>query len=118
CLAGAGAARIIGIDVNDARVARSCEFGATDAFVTREAGGRDAIERVAAITNGVMADLVVEAVGHEQQQLNLACALARNRGRLLYFGIPPDEQIPFALEPVVRKSLSIHTSVPEDLRPF
>jgi threonine dehydrogenase-like Zn-dependent dehydrogenase len=118
CLASAGAARIIGIDVREARVARSCEFGATDAFVTREAGGRDAIDRVAQLTGGVMADLVVEAVGHENQQLNLACALARNKGRLLYFGIPPDQPIPFALEPVVRKSLTIHTSVPDDLRPF
>ena len=118
CLASAGAARIIGIDVREARVARSPEFGATDAFVTRGSAGRDAIERVAQITGGVMADVVVEAVGHDDQQLNLACALARNKGRLLYFGIPPDEPISFALEPVVRKSLTIHTSVPDDLRPF
>jgi len=122
CLASAGAARVIGIDVREARVARSCEFGATDAFVTREKNGsdagRDAVERVAELTGGVMADVVVEAVGHEQQQLNLACALARKKGRLLYFGIPPDQPIPFALEPVVRKSLTIHTSVPDDLRPF
>lgn len=118
CLSNAGAARIIGIDVRDARVARSCEFGATDAFVTRDPTGRDAVERVAQLTGGVMADLVVEAVGHEDQQLNLACALARNKGRLLYFGIPPDQPIPFSLEPVVRKSLTIHTSVPDDLRPF
>jgi threonine dehydrogenase-like Zn-dependent dehydrogenase len=118
CLASAGASKIIGIDVREARVASSCEFGATDAFVTRETGGRDAIERVAQLTGGVLADLVVEAVGHEDQQLNLACALARNKGRVLYFGIPPDQHIGVALEPIVRKSLTIHTSVPEDLRPF
>ena len=118
CLASFGAARIIGIDVRNARIARSCEFGATETFVTREAGGRDAIEHVAQLTGGAMADLVVEAVGHEEQQFNLACALARNRGRLLYFGIPPDQQIQVALEPVVRKSLTIHTNVPGDLRPF
>src|SRR5436190_932737 len=39
CLASAGAARIIGVDVRDARVARSCEFGATDAFLSRDPGG-------------------------------------------------------------------------------
>src|SRR4051812_35365327 len=81
CLASAGAARIIGIDVREARVSRSCEFGATDAIVSRDTAGRDAVERVAELTGGVMADLVVEAVGHEDQQLNLACALARNKGR-------------------------------------
>lgn len=118
CLSHLGASRIIGIDVRDARVARSCEFGATDAFVIREAGGRDAIARVAELTGGVMADLVVEAVGHEEQQFNLATALARNKGRVLFFGIPPDRMDGIAFDPVVRKSLTIHTSVPEDLRPF
>ena len=118
CLSSLGASRIIGIDVRDARVGRSCEFGATDAFVARGASGRDAVEHVAGLTGGVMADLVVEAVGHEEQQFNLACGLARNKGRVLFFGIPPDQLIGVALEPIVRKSLTVHTSVPDDLRPF
>ncbi len=118
CLSSAGAARVIGIDTRETRVARSCEFGATDAVVSREPGGRDVIDRVREITGGAMADLVVEAVGHEAQQFNLATALARNKGRVLYFGIPPDRLNDVAFEPVVRKSLTIHTSVPDDLRPF
>jgi threonine dehydrogenase-like Zn-dependent dehydrogenase len=118
CLSNAGAARIVGIDVHDARVARSCEFGATDTLVVRDPAARDAIDRVRAITGGTMADLVVEAVGHQEQQFNLATALARNKGRVLYFGIPPDRLNDVAFEPVVRKSLTIHTSVPDDLRPF
>jgi threonine dehydrogenase-like Zn-dependent dehydrogenase len=118
CLSHLGAARIIGIDVRESRLARSCEFGATDVFVTREAGGRDAIARVTEATRGLMADLVVEAVGHEEQQFNLAAALARNKGRVLFFGIPPERTDAIAFEAVVRKSLTIHTSVPDDLRPF
>ena len=105
----------------DARLARSCEFGATDVFLMADAGrsaATAAIDRVAQVTGGVLADLVVEAVGHEEQQFNLACALARNKGRVLYFGIPPDRMDGVAFEAVVRKSLTIHTSVPEDLRPF
>src|SRR4051812_10461012 len=50
CLSSLGAGRIIGIDVREARTARSCEFGATDVFVTREASGRDAVHRVAELT--------------------------------------------------------------------
>lgn len=118
CLAHLGAARIFGIDVHPSRVARSCEFGATDGFVTRDAVGRDAIDHVAELTRGEMADLVVEAVGHEEQQFNLAAALARDKGRVLFFGIPPEQIDAVAFEAVVRKSLTIHTSVPSDLRPF
>ena len=118
CLSSLGAKRIIGIDVRDARVARSCEFGATDVFVSHEADGRDAVAHVAQLTGGMMADLVVEAVGHEEQQFNLAAALARNKGRVLFFGIPPDRMDGVAFDPIVRKSLTIHTSVPDDLRPF
>lgn len=118
CLSSAGALRVIGIDINAARVSRSCEFGATHAFVTRERDGRDAIAHVAELTNGVMADLVVEAVGHDEQQFNLACALARGKGRVLFFGIPPAQIDGVAFDAVVRKSLTIQTTVPDDLRPF
>ena len=118
CLSHLGAARIIAIDVRERRVARSCEFGATDVFVARETGGRDAIACVEELTRGAMADLVVEAVGHEEQQFNLAAALARDKGRVLFFGIPPERMDAVAFEAVVRKSLTIHTSVPDDLRPF
>jgi L-iditol 2-dehydrogenase len=118
CLSQLGAARIIGIDARERRAARGCEFGATDVVVTSDTGGRDAIARVAEMTHGAMADLVVEAVGHEEQQFNLAAALARNKGRVLFFGIPPERMDAIAFDTVVRKSLTIHTSVPDDLRPF
>ncbi len=118
CLSQLGAARVVAVDTRESRLERSREFGATDACVTSEPGGRDAIMCVAELTRGVMADLVVEAVGHEEQQFNLAAALARTKGRVLFFGIPPDRMNNIAFEAVVRKSLTIHTSVPDDLRPF
>jgi len=118
CLSQLGAARIVGIDVREPRAQRSCEFGATDVCITVEPDGGDAIARVAEITQGAMADLVVEAVGHEEQQFNLAASLARTKGRVLFFGIPPERIDGVALEAVVRKSLVIHTCVPDDLRPF
>jgi threonine dehydrogenase-like Zn-dependent dehydrogenase len=119
CLSNAGAARVIGLDIRETRLATSCEFGATDVVaVSPDDEGAGAFERVREITNGAMADLVVEAVGHADQQFNLATSLARVKGRVLYFGIPPDRFNDIAFEPVVRKSLTIHTSVPDDLRPF
>jgi threonine dehydrogenase-like Zn-dependent dehydrogenase len=81
-------------------------------------GADDPVGRVRDLTGGAMADLVVEAVGHEEQAFNACVALCRNKGRLLFFGIPPDRMDGILFDPVVRKSLTIHTSVPDDLRPF
>ena len=115
CLASLGAQRIIGIDVLEERVEKSCEFGATDAICAR---GADAVEAVRRVTIGTMADLVVEAVGHEEQAFNLCVELCRDGGRMLYFGVPPERLHDVAWNAAFRKSLTIHMSVPDDLRPF
>jgi threonine dehydrogenase-like Zn-dependent dehydrogenase len=115
CVSSLGAARIIGIDALEERTGRSCEFGATDTICSRRADPIDALGRA---TDGAMADIVVEAVGHEEQAFDLSVALARDHGRLLYFGVPPDRAIAVDWNAAFRKSLTIHTSVPSDLRPF
>jgi threonine dehydrogenase-like Zn-dependent dehydrogenase len=78
-----GAARIMAIDVVEARVAVAAEFGATHLLNSLEVEPVAAIE---AITAGRMADLVVEAVG-EPDSINLMPKLVREGGYLLSFGI-------------------------------
>ena len=83
------------------------------------ARARDPVEAVRELTGGKMADVVVEAVGHQEQAFNLCIELCRDSGRLLYFGVPPEEQLNgVAWHTAFRKSLIVHTSVPADLRPF
>lgn len=115
CLARLGAGRIIGIDVREERVARSCLFGATDSIPGRRV---DPVDAVHELTGGEMADLVVEAVGHEEQALNLCIALCRDSGQLLYLGVPPDRLNDVAWEAAFRNRLTIKLSTPSDLRPF
>ena len=69
------------------------------------------------MTGGRMADLVVEAVGHVEQAFNLCVELCRDSGRMLYFGVPPERLNDVAFHSAFRKSLTIYTSVPADLRP-
>ena len=114
CLSSLGAGRIIGIDVLEPRVQCGAEFGATDSICARLT---DPIAAVREMTGGLMADLVVEAVGHQEQAFNLCVDLCRDSGRLLYFGVPPDRLNDVAFHSAFRKSLTIHTSVPADLRP-
>jgi threonine dehydrogenase-like Zn-dependent dehydrogenase len=114
CVSSLGAARIIGIDVLERRAARGGDFGATDSICARPT---EAVEAVRELTGGAMADVVVEAVGHQEQAFNLCIELCRDSGRLLYFGVPPDRLNDVAWHTAFRKSLIVHTSVPADLRP-
>lgn len=89
-----GASKVIGIDLKAARVATAKLFGATHAIHNAET---DALAAVAEITNGELADVVVEAAG-EPASINLAPALVKTYGHLLYFGIPRASTIAFDFE--------------------
>lgn len=79
-----GAQRVIGMDVKEARVAAGPKFGATHTVNNAQA---DPLQAVAEITEGRLADVVVEAAG-EVETINLTAHLVKEGGHLLYFGIP------------------------------
>jgi threonine dehydrogenase-like Zn-dependent dehydrogenase len=79
-----GAVRVITVDSLAERLRISSRMGATHVF------GENADELKAAVrdlTNGLGADLVVEAIGKEET-LNLASDLIRRHGTVILFGLP------------------------------
>jgi threonine dehydrogenase-like Zn-dependent dehydrogenase len=106
-----GANEVIAVERVESRLARSPAMGAT---ATINPERTDAAAEVARITRGRMADVVVEAVGHRDQALDLCVSLARKGGRILYFGVP-DETIPeVRWRDLFLKNLTVHTSVHPD----
>ena len=79
-----GADTVIALDLKDARLKAALKFGATHTVNNAQT---PALEGVTQILNGKLADLVVEAAG-EPDAINLAATLVKERGRLVYFGIP------------------------------
>jgi len=79
-----GAARVITVDSLAERLRISSRMGATHVF--GENGG-DLKAAVLDLTNGLGADLVVEAIGKEET-LNLASELIRRHGTVILFGLP------------------------------
>jgi len=79
-----GAEQVIGLDVKGARVAAGLKFGATHTVNNAQT---DALQAVEEITEGRLADLVVEAAG-EVETINMTARLAKVGAHLLYFGIP------------------------------
>ncbi len=80
----AGAAKVIAVDLDDAKLAWAKEFGATH---TVNAGSEDPVEAVRALTDGNGADVCIEAVGNPtvMEQAFYARDLA---GTLVQVGVP------------------------------
>ncbi|MBB77040.1 MAG: alcohol dehydrogenase [Planctomycetaceae bacterium] len=106
-----GARQVIGIDPLDERLRHSASLGATSTICS---GGTDPIQAVADLTDGRMADIVVEAVGHRDQALNLCIDLCRKYGKILYFGVPPETINGIRWRDMLVKNLSVHTSIHPD----
>ena len=79
-----GAAKVVALDLSDARLEMGKKFGATVSINNQNI---DPIEAVLNEVGLAGADLVVEAVG-EEETYNLLPNLVRKFGYLLYFGVP------------------------------
>jgi threonine dehydrogenase-like Zn-dependent dehydrogenase len=108
-----GAREIIGIDKLESRLKRSPQTGATATVCTAH---EDPVAAVRRITHGAMPDLVIEAVGHRDQALNLCIDLSRLHGQLLYFGVPPMKIHDVRWNDLFRKNLTVYTSVNPDFQ--
>lgn len=110
-LSNLGARRIIGIDLLESRLKTSPRMGANE---TIDASREDPVEAVRKLTGGAMADLVIEAVGHRDQCLNLCANLCRRDGRILYFGVPTETLDCVRWRDVMMKNITVHTSINPD----
>lgn len=106
-----GARRIIGIDKIEARTALALKMGA-NAVINNSR--QDPLAEVLRITEGQLPDVVIEAVGHSEQVLNLCGELCKYRGDIMYFGVPPERLDAVAWRPIWRKNITVHTSVGPD----
>ena len=111
-----GARQVIGIDLQAHRLAIAPRYGATHVLQNDE---QDAVEGIAELTCGGMADIVIEAAG-EISAINLAIDLACEQGFILYFGVPRTQGEPtisFAFERFFTKNLLAQSVVNAMIEP-
>ena len=106
-------ARVFVMDMNEQRLAFVRErLGVSDTL----AAGSDAAERLGKLTNGQLADVVIDATGHNES-MSHALEYAAFAGRVVYVGIT-DKNISFPHTPILhRRELTIKASrnaLPED----
>lgn len=105
-----GARHIIGVDLLESRLAVSPTFGATETVCNAT---DEPVEAVREILGGELPDVVIEAVGHDDQCFDLSIALCGHSGRILYFGVPP-ERVDVGWRDLVFKNITVHSSINPD----
>jgi threonine dehydrogenase-like Zn-dependent dehydrogenase len=94
-----GAERVIGLDLQPARLAVSPRYGVTHTVNNAQV---DPLEAVQEITGGRLADVVIEAAG-EVDAINLVPHLLKMEGFILFFGVPHAERFVFDYTTFYRK---------------
>jgi threonine dehydrogenase-like Zn-dependent dehydrogenase len=103
--AGAGCIIVTGLSKDERKLALAREFGAHETIdVERE----DPVARVRAITDGLMADVVIDVTAYATEAITQAIALARRGGRVVLAGTKgPRPVADFISDRVVMKELTI-----------
>jgi L-iditol 2-dehydrogenase len=113
-----GARDIIGIDPLDWRREMARKMGATEVI---DPAAVDPVEVVEQITEGALADLVVEAVG-DRKTYATAVALSRRGGAVIGFGVPDKEVadgvVDLPLLTMQRKEINLVMTVNAGANPY
>ena len=104
-----GAGTVIGIDRLKDRAGVGQQMGADEIIVTGDAGS---VEQLSDLTNGDMADVVIEAVGHADLAFNDAVDMVREEGTILEFGVVDTDYVDnYPFGKVFYKNLTVRHSV-------
>lgn len=112
-LSNLGAKTVITTDLVDFRLEVSKQMRATH---TVNCATEDLVAAVKEITDGRMADLVVEVVGHQTETINTCLQLLKRGATLLAFGVPDDEVYDFQFAEFFRKNIRFIGSVGPDVQ--
>lgn len=111
CLRILGARHIVGIDLLESRLKTSPRMGATATVCNASESPVAAVKKH---LGGKLPDIVIECVGHADQQLNLCIELIGHGGQLLSFGVPPEIINGLRWRDLFFKNVSVYTSVGPD----
>ena len=110
-LSNLGAKTVVAVDTVDFRLEAAQKMRATHVV---NPDREDVVAVVRDITDGRMADLTVEIVGHNQDTVNLCLDLTKRLGTVLAFGVPDDDVYAFNYRAFFSKNVTLIGSVGPD----
>ncbi|MBB3674646.1 zinc-dependent alcohol dehydrogenase [Modestobacter versicolor] len=104
--AGAGTVIVTGLEADAHKLALAREFGADHTVVVGE-GGEDVVERVREITDGEMADVVLELTPMAAGPVTDALKAARHGGTVVLAGLKGGREIPLSTDLIINRALVV-----------
>jgi threonine dehydrogenase-like Zn-dependent dehydrogenase len=105
--AGAGTIIATGLESDAHKLALAGEFGADHTIVVDGPDAENTVERVREITNGDMADVVLELTPMAAAPVTDALLAAKHGGRVVLAGLKGGRQIPLNTDLIINRALSI-----------
>lgn len=103
-----GAKTVTVVDVVDFRLDVVRKMRATG---TINAEREDVLARIEQITEGRMADVAIEMVGHNTDTINTCLDAVKRLGTVLCFGVPDEDVYPIHYPKIIRKNISVIGSI-------
>ena len=103
-----GARTVTVVDVVDFRLDIARKMRAT---ATIHAEREHVLSRIEEITDGRMADIAFEMVGHNTETINTCLDAVKRLGTVLCFGVPDDDVYPIHYPKIIRKNISVIGSI-------
>lgn len=105
--AGAGTVIATGLAADAHKLALAREFGADHTLVVDGDDAEDTVERVREITDGAMADVVLELTPMAAGPVTDALLAARRGGRVVLAGLKGNRDIPVRTDLVINRALTV-----------
>lgn len=116
--AGAGTIIVTGLAADRHKLELAREFGADHTIVVDGDEAEDCVERVREITDGAMADVVLELTPMAAGPVNDALLAARHGGRVVLAGLKGDRDIPVRTDVMINKALTVVGAYSVDARAY
>jgi threonine dehydrogenase-like Zn-dependent dehydrogenase len=104
--AGAGTVVVTGLSTDSHKLALAEEFGADHTLVVGD-DGVDAVRAVTEITDGAMADVVLELTPMAEQPVDDALRIARHGGRVVLAGLKGGKEVPVRTDLIINRALQV-----------
>jgi threonine dehydrogenase-like Zn-dependent dehydrogenase len=116
--AGAGTIIMTGLAADAHKLALAREFGADHTIVVDGPDAEDAVERVREITDGAMADVVLELTPMAAAPVTHALQAARHGGRVVLAGLKGGRDVPVPTDLIINRALTVQGAYGVDARGY